>query len=97
MAAGDRYGAVMSGCANASGVMQARVRRVVLAPVAVSGMLVSPGRILETSESAFCSVGTGRSSWFYHSSSMAMVGGVLPVTMLQEKATIWPSSAVLFA
>ena len=42
MAAGDRYGAVMSGCANASGVMQARGRPVVSAPVAALGMLAPP-------------------------------------------------------
>ena len=77
--------------------MQARVRRVVLDPVTASGMLVSPGWRLETSESAFCCVGTGRSSWFYHYSSMAMVGGVFPATILREKATMRPSSAVLFA
>ena len=96
-AAGDRYGAVSSGCDNASGMMQARVRRVVLAPVAASGMLVSPGQSLETSEYAFCSVGTGQFSWFYHYSSMSMVGGVFPATMLQEKVTMRPSSAALFA
>ena len=89
--------AVRSGCANACGVMQACVRRLVSAPVAASGMLVSPGRSLETSESASCSIGTGRSSWFHHSSSMAMVSGVFPATMSREKATIRPSSAVLFA
>ena len=77
--------------------MQARVRRVVLAPVAASGMLVSSGRSLVISEFAFCSVGTGRSSLFHHSSSMDMVGSVSPATMLQEKANIRPSSAVLYA
>ena len=96
-AAGDRYGAVRSRCANASGMMQACVRRVVSAPVAALVILVSSGRSLETSEFAFCSVGTGRSSWFHHSSSMAMVDGVFPAKMLREKATIRLSSAVLFA
>ena len=77
--------------------MQARVRRVVLAPGAASGILVSPVRSLETSESALGSVGMGRSSWYHHFSFMEMVGGVFPATMLREKATMRPSSAVLFA
>ena len=97
MTAGYRYGAVSSRWANASGVIQARVRQVVSAPVAASRMLVSPGPSLETSDSAFCYVGTGWSYWFHHSSSMAMAGGVFPVTMPQEKATMRPSRAVLFA
>ena len=77
--------------------MQARVRRVVLATGSASGMLVFPSWSLETSESAFGSVGTGRYSWSHHYSSMEMVGGMFPATMLQEKATMRPSSAVLFA
>ena len=96
MAAGDRCGDVRSGCANASGVMQARVRRVVSAPGAALGILVSPGWSLETLEPAFCSVGTGQSSWSHHSSSIEMVGGMFSATMSQEKATMRPSSAVLF-
>ena len=96
MAAGDRYGAVRSGCANASGVMQACGMGVVLDPVAASGMLVSSSRSLVISEFSFCSVGTGRSLWFHHSSSMAIVGGVSPGKMSREKATIRPLSAVLF-
>ena len=77
--------------------MQDRVRRVVLAPSAASVMLVSLGWRLETSASDFGSVGTGQSSWYHHSLSMEMVGGVFPATMSQEKATMRPSSAVLFA
>ena len=77
--------------------MKARVRRVVSAPVAALGILVSPGWILDTLESDFCSVGMGRSSWFHNYSSMAMVVGVFPATMSREKATMRPSSAVLFA
>ena len=77
--------------------MQARVRRVVLAPVAALGMIVPSGQSLETSEFAFCSVGTQRSLLFHHSLSVAMVGGVFPETMSREKANIRPSSAVLFA
>ena len=77
--------------------MQARVRQVVLAPVAASVMLASSGRSLVTSEFSFCYVGTGRSLWFHHSSSMAMVGGVFPATMSREKAAIRLLSAVLFA
>ena len=69
----------------------------VLAPFTASEMLVFPVQSLETLESAFCSVGTGRSSWFHHSSFMAMVGSVFPATMLREKVTIRLSSAFLFA
>ena len=77
--------------------MQARVRQVVSAPGAASGMLVPPGRSLETSASAVGSVEMGRSSWSHHSSYMEMVGSVFPATMSWEKATMRPSSAVLFA
>ena len=77
--------------------MQDRVRRMVLAPGAALGMLVSLGCSLETSAFAFVSVGTGWSSFSHHSSSMEMVGGAFPATMSLEKATMRLSSAVLFA
>ena len=77
--------------------MKARVRLIGSAPGDASGMLVSLGCSLETSEFVFDSVGTGWSSWSHHSSSMEMMGGVFPATLSWEKATIRPSSAVLFA
>ena len=77
--------------------MQDHVRRMVSALGAALVMLVSLVCSLETSEFAFVSVGTGRSSFFRHSSLMDMVGGVFPATTSLEKATMRPSSTVLFA
>ena len=78
-------------------MMQDRGMRAVSVPVTTWGVPVSSGRILLILEAAVICDGTGWSSWFQHSWSIAMVGGVLPVTMLREKATIWPLSAVLLA
>ena len=60
-------------------------------------MPVSSGRILLILEAAVSCGGMRWSSRFHHSSSMTMVGDVLPATMSQEKATMWPLSTVLLA
>ena len=67
------------------------------ASVAALGMLWSSGLSFLTSVAAVCSDRTGLSSRSYHSSPIAMVGGVSPATMSQEKATMWPSRGVLLA
>ena len=77
--------------------MQASGMLSLSAPAAASGMLWSSGLSLVTSVPAVCCDGTGKSSRSHHSSLLAMVGGVSPDTMSQEKATMWPASAVLLA
>ena len=91
------YGAVRRGCIRASGTMQVIDMIDLSAPVTSSGMLCSSGLILLTSMDAVCCDGTGRYSQSHHSSLITMVGGVSPATMLREKATMWPSSAVLLS
>ena len=67
--------------------MQARGRLIVAAPGDASGMLVSRGCHLATSEFATVSVGTGSSYFSHHSSLTAMVGGVFTATISLENAT----------
>ena len=71
--------------------------RAVSIPVTAWGIQVSSGRILLILEASVICDGTGWCLRFHHSSLMAMVGGVSPTAMLQEKAAMWPLSAVLLA
>ena len=64
-------------------------------PVANLGMLWSFGLSLMTSVAAVCCDDMSRFLRSHHSLLIAMVGGVPPATMSLEKATVWPSSAVL--
>ena len=77
--------------------MQARNMQAVSVLVTSWGMPVYSGQILLISEAAVICDGIGWSSRFYHSSLMAMVGGVLPATMSREKATMWTLRAALLA
>ena len=77
--------------------MQAIGMLAISAPVASSGMLWSSGLRLLTLVAAVCCDGRGRSLRSHHSSLIAIVGGVSPVTMLREKVTMWQSSVVLLA
>ena len=85
----------MRGCVRASGAMQASGMLTFSAPVAASGMLWSSGMSFLTSMAAVCCDGTDRFSRSHHSLLITMVGDVSPDTMYWEKATMWPSSAVL--
>ena len=87
----------MSGCTKASGAMQASGIQAFFATAAALGILCSSGFSLVTSEATLCCDGTGRSFRPDQSSLFAMVGGVSPAKILQEKAKMWPSSVVLFA